>query len=167
MPVPLERWPTGRLLSAIARRIERDWDTHLAQWDLTHASLPVLDLLSRAPRSQRELAEAMDVTEQTMSRIVARLERTGYVSREVHATDRRRHAVVLTPTGLAVLREAGDPAVAEELSRGGLAEADVVELRRILTLLLVSERADDGVPGDGRDGGAGSPGEGGARDGAR
>lgn len=144
MPVPIERWPTGRLLSALARRIERDWDAHLAQWDLNHASLPVLDLLSRAPRSQRELAEAMGVTEQTMSRVVARLERTGYVSRQPHVSDRRRHAVVLTEQGGRTLREASDPAVAEGLSVGGLGEADVAELRRILTALLTrSPRGDD------------------------
>ena len=40
-------WPTGRMLSAVARRIEREWNAHLAHWDLNHASLPVLAFLSR------------------------------------------------------------------------------------------------------------------------
>lgn len=148
MPLPIDRWPTGRMLSAAARRVERDWDAHLAGWDLTHAGLPVLDLLTRGDRSQRELAGAMGVTEQTMSRIVTRLERTGYVTRQVHATDRRRHVVVLTAAGRDALREAGDPAVAEALTGDRLPHADVVELRRILTALLTADEADGAPPAD-------------------
>ena len=40
--------PSGRLLSAAARRVERDLNAHLAAWDLNHASLPVLVHLSAA-----------------------------------------------------------------------------------------------------------------------
>ena len=36
------RWPVGRLLSSAARRVERDWNAHLATWDLNHASHAVL-----------------------------------------------------------------------------------------------------------------------------
>lgn len=133
------------MLSAVARRIERDWDAHLARWDLNHASLPVLAMLAGGPRSQRELAAGMDVTEQTMSRVVARLERTGYVVRRPSLQDRRRHEVALTATGRAVLGEAGDPDVAEELGVRGLPPQDVAELRRILGRML----AEDGLsPGD-------------------
>src|SRR5690625_2311111 len=53
---PPESWPTGRLLSAAARRVERAWDAYLEQWNLTHASVPVLVVLTRGPLSQREIA---------------------------------------------------------------------------------------------------------------
>ncbi|GGB92817.1 MarR family winged helix-turn-helix transcriptional regulator [Cellulomonas carbonis] len=135
-------WPTGRMLSAVARRIEREWNAHLDAWQLNHASLPVLFLLSRAPLSQRELARASGVTEQTMSRIVARLERSGYVERRPHERDRRRHEVVLTPPGRTVLAEAGDPAAAEALSVRGLSPNQVEQLRDLLATMLAAHPRD-------------------------
>lgn len=138
------RWPTGRLISAVARRIERDWNTHLAAWDLNHASLPVLVLLAGGSRSQRELAAASGVTEQTMSRVITRLERSGYVVRHADAADRRRHEVALTDAGRSTLAEAGDPRVAEEMSTRGLDHAQVAQLRELLAVMLAAH--DDAPP---------------------
>lgn len=138
------RWPTGRLISAVARRIERDWNTHLATWDLNHASLPVLALLAGGPRSQRELAAASGVTEQTMSRVVTRLERSGYVARHTHSADRRRHEVALTDLGRATFAEAGDPRVAEAMSTRGLDDAQVAQLRELLAAMIAAH--DDAPP---------------------
>lgn len=131
-------WPTGRMLSAVARRIEREWNTHLAGWDLNHASLPVLAFLSRGPLSQRDLARASGVTEQTMSRIIARLERSGYVERHPDDADARRHRVSLTDAGRTVFLQAGDPTVAEEMSIRGLDAAQVDQLRVVLTAMLAA-----------------------------
>ena len=130
------QWPTGRLISAVARRIERDWNAHLAHWDLNHASLPVLYLLQGGPRSQRELASASGVTEQTMSRIITRLERTGYIERRPHEHDGRRHDVVLTEPGRQTLAEAGDPRVAEQMSIRGLSTDQITQLREILAVMM-------------------------------
>lgn len=138
------QWPTGRLISAVARRIERDWNTHLAAWDLNHASLPVLALLAGGPRSQRELATASGVTEQTMSRVVTRLERCGYVVRRAHAADRRRHEVALTDAGRSTLVEAGDPRAAEAMSTRGLDDAQVAQLRDLLAAMIAAH--DDAPP---------------------
>ncbi len=135
-------WPTGRMLSAVARRIEREWNAHLAHWDLNHASLPVLAFLSRGPLSQRDLARASGVTEQTMSRIVTRLERSGYVAREPDAHDARRHRVTLTEHGRAVFTAAGDPAVAEEMSIRGLDAEQVEALRVLLAAMLAAHPAE-------------------------
>jgi DNA-binding MarR family transcriptional regulator len=126
------------MLSAVARRIEREWNTHLAAWDLNHAPLPVLAFLSRGPLSQRDLARASGVTEQTMSRIVARLERSGYVERQPDADDARRHRVTLTEAGLAAFVAAGDPVFAEEMSIRGLDEAQVDQLRDLLAHMLAA-----------------------------
>jgi len=133
-----EQWATGRLLFAVARRIERGWNAHLAGWDLNHAGFPVLMHLLGGPRSQRDLAHASGVTEQTMSRIVARLERSGYVTRTDDPADRRRRAVAITPAG----REAGLAAArlrpAEELATRGLDDAQVAALREALLTLLAT-----------------------------
>ncbi|HQY34875.1 MAG TPA: MarR family winged helix-turn-helix transcriptional regulator [Actinotalea sp.] len=141
----LDQWPTGRLFSAVARRIERDWNGHLAHWDLNHASLPVLFLVLGGPRSQRELALASGVTEQTMSKIIARLERQGFVERGAHPLDRRRHDVLLTPPGRAALFEAGDAQAAEAMSMAGLSRDQVAQLRALL-LVMLAERPRDTDP---------------------
>lgn len=174
----MEQWPTGRMLSAVARGIEHEWNAHLARWGLNHASIPVLYHLLGGPRSQRDLARASGVTEQTMSRVVARLERSGYVERHPHPDDARRHDVVMTEAGRTVLAEAGDPRVAEEMSIRGLDAEQVAQLRALLTVMLRAhgEAPVDGAPvpypaGHGHGGGhAGSgaeaPGRPGGDDGA-
>ncbi|WP_237843045.1 MarR family winged helix-turn-helix transcriptional regulator [Cellulosimicrobium cellulans] len=137
-PTPTEpqEWATGRLLFAVARRIEREWNAHLGKWDLNHAGFPVLMHLLAGPRSQRVLAEESGVTEQTMSRVVARLERSGYVTRTDDPSDRRRRAVVITAAG----RDAGLAAArrrpAEDLATRGLDDGQVVALREALLTLL-------------------------------
>lgn len=141
----MEQWPTGRMLSAVARRIEHEWNAHLARWDLNHASIPVLFHLAGGPRSQRDLARASGVTEQTMSRIVTGLERRGYVERHPHPRDARRHEVHLTDAGRQALVEAGDPRVAEEMSIRGLDPEQVARLRELLAVMLSAHP--DGPPG--------------------
>jgi DNA-binding MarR family transcriptional regulator len=134
-------WPAGRLLSAAARRVERDWNSHLAAWDLNHASLAVLAHLLRAPMSQRELATSSGVTEQTMSRVLTRMERTGYVTRAPHDDDRRRHVITITDAGRATFVAASDRRLAETLVTRGLTPEQAEQLRRLLVVVVDPERS--------------------------
>ncbi|WP_345036309.1 MarR family winged helix-turn-helix transcriptional regulator [Georgenia daeguensis] len=143
-----ETWPTGRLLSMAARRVERSWDAYLEQWSLTHATLPVLAVLSAGPRSQREVARALKVTEQTTSRMLVGLEQVGYLRREPHAADRRRHVVALTDAGLAALRAIDDPTVLERMVSASLTADQVGELRAMLLTIIDAERAPGGQGGE-------------------
>ncbi len=140
-------WPTGRLLSSAARRIEREFNAHLDAWGLNHASMPVLVHLLVQDHSQRELAAATGVTEQTMSRILARIERLGYVSRQPHHDDRRRHVISITGAGRAVIREAADRERGEALVGRGLRPEQVTQLREILRAVIAAhpEPGDDGA----------------------
>ncbi len=130
----LDGWATGRLLSTAARLVEHAWDTHLSAWGLNHASFAVLWMLERGAMTQRELAAAASVQDQTMSRVVERLQRLGYVSRERSPDDRRRVLVSLTRTGRRVRGEAHDEAAAEGLV--GDAVADLPRLRADLVALV-------------------------------
>jgi len=144
----LGHWATGRLLSAAARLVEHEWNTHLAQWDLNHASLAVLHVLLGGPLTQRELAGAVQVEDQTMSRTVERLERSGYIERRRDEADRRRVVVSLTPTGRATGVRAGDVEVAEGYFHGAV--EDVPALREALAGLirhLSQQRWPAAVPG--------------------
>jgi len=129
----VEQWPTGRLLSSAARLVEHAWNAHLARWDLNHASLGVLHVLTRAPMTQRELAAAVQVEDQTMSRMVERLERSGYVERRRDSADRRRLVVSVTSEGRRTCLRAGDLTVAEGLLDG---VDDVPALRSALIQLI-------------------------------
>lgn len=129
---PPQTWPTGRLLSAAARRVERAWDTYLDRWKLTHASLPVLVVLMSGPLSQREIAAKMHVTEQTTGRILRGLQEQGYITREPHAGDRRRRVVTITEPGRRALTELDDAQSVEALIGQALDPEDVAVLRRLL-----------------------------------
>lgn len=130
----LDEWATGRLLSAAARLVEHAWNGHLAQWDLNHAGLAVLHVLLAGPQTQRELAAAVQVEDQTMSRTVERLERSGYVERRRDDADRRRVMVTVTPTGRETCLRASDLEVAESFFTHGA--EDLAVLRRSLAGII-------------------------------
>ncbi|MFC8191697.1 MarR family winged helix-turn-helix transcriptional regulator [Cellulomonas sp. NPDC057328] len=147
-----DHWPVGRLLSAAARRIEREWNAHLAAWDLNHASHPVLVHLAAGPMSQRGLAEACGVTEQTMSRVLARLERTGYVSRRPDPADRRRHVIAITDAGTQAFVASADPRPAQDRVLAALDARQREELRALLLLVVQPEDSGAGSRPGGRPG---------------
>lgn len=131
-----DSWPTGRLLSAAARRVERRWDEYLAHWHLTHASVPVLAVLVRGALSQREIAAQMHVTEQTLGRVLPGLERHGYLTREPHRMDRRRRLVTLTQKGREALVALQDTQAVESLIGESLDSAEIAQLRELLMKML-------------------------------
>ncbi|MBG0826662.1 winged helix DNA-binding protein [Planomonospora sp. ID67723] len=102
----MRSWPTGRLLSVAARVVEGRFHEFLAARGLTHAGLIALHHAAEGRLPQRELAALCRVTDQTMSRTVEHLRRSGYVVKETDARDRRRTLIEVTAAGLRVLAEA-------------------------------------------------------------
>ncbi|HLS26612.1 MAG TPA: MarR family transcriptional regulator [Beutenbergiaceae bacterium] len=133
---PPESWPTGRLLSAAARRVERAWDAYLEEWGLTHASVPVLVVLTRGSFSQREIAAQMHVTEQSIGRVLRGLQELGYITREPHASDRRRRLVTLTQAGRDALIALDQAHVVEGLIGQSLSPDETARLRHLLVRML-------------------------------
>ena len=122
-------WPLGRLLSAAARAVERDWDERLRAIGLPHAALIAIDILIRTgPTGADTLARTARVQPQTMSRTLERLERDGLVERSPHPDDRRRRVVTVTEAG----RRAWE--TAKHIEREVLPEDD--DLRRALLAVL-------------------------------
>jgi MarR family transcriptional regulator, organic hydroperoxide resistance regulator len=126
-------WSLGRLLSTAARMVEHDWNAWLAERGVTHAGLLALDALDQGPLTQRQLAAASRVEEQTMSRVLGRLERTGHVERRRDTVDRRRLVVSLTASGRDVLgqiraADVADALVADRLSDPTSFRAELVRL---------------------------------------
>lgn len=100
MHEPAEQWPLGRLLSAAARAVEREWDERLRAIGLSHAVLVAIDILLRTgPTGADTIARTARVQPQTMSRTLERAERDGLVARTAHPEDRRRRVVSVTDAG--------------------------------------------------------------------
>ncbi|GAC78827.1 putative MarR family transcriptional regulator [Gordonia malaquae NBRC 108250] len=128
-------WPTGRLLSMAARLVEHEWESVLREYDMSSAGLVVLHTVAAGPSSQREIARAARVTDQTASHTIERLVRSGYVTREVDPGDHRRRVVAATAAGRTVYeslveRERTDPRLIAAI---GDSKA---ELRAILLKLI-------------------------------
>lgn len=140
---PAASWPTGRLLSAAARRVERAWDAYLERWHLSHASVPVLVVLTRGPLSQREIAAQMHVTEQSLGRLLRGLEELRYITREPHANDRRRRLVTLTDHGRQALVELDQAQEVEALIGDSLSAQETSQLRQLLIRLLGGQSLPD------------------------
>ena len=140
-PVPgrqdsVDTWATGRLLSTAARLVEHAWDAHLAEFDLGHAGFALLWVLSDGPRSQRELAAMMQVEEQTMGKLVERMERADFVTRERSEQDRRRMAVSVTARGTEVASQAAAGDASERIFTQALSPEEAQQLRRHLVALV-------------------------------
>lgn len=129
-------WPTGRLLSVAARVLERRFDEVLTEHGLTHAGLITLHHLEPGPLAQRPLAARCRVTEQTMSRTLDRLTRTGYVDRRADEADRRRVTIELTVAGHEVLAQLRQAERESEELLGSL--ADYEGFRRQLVGLVIA-----------------------------
>jgi DNA-binding MarR family transcriptional regulator len=128
-----EDWPTGRLLSTAARLVEHEWNGWLTRHGLTHAGFLALHALDHGPMTQRQLAAAGRVEEQTMGRVVDRLERTGHVTRRRDPADRRRVLVERTGLGDEAWRVVQASEVADRLVDDALEDperfrADLVRL---------------------------------------
>lgn len=140
---PVQTWPLSRLLITASRLVEHHIAEQLRPYSLTHASFGVLALVQLAPHSQKELALATRVEEQTISRTVDRLERMGMVSRERDPADRRKFLVTVTEIG----QQAFDHATRHdqaELALAGLPEADA--LRSSLATLITRLGGEGYVP---------------------
>ncbi|MDQ0376843.1 MarR family winged helix-turn-helix transcriptional regulator [Amycolatopsis thermophila] len=127
-------WPTGRLLSAAARLVEQRWNARLEALGLSHAGLIALHTLRAGPLSQRELARQCQVTDQTMSRTLERLSRSGFVTRVPDPLDGRRSLASLTPAGVATLDEAEQIARDDTSVIGALGD-DVAFRRQLIHLI--------------------------------
>ncbi|BCO35734.1 ArsR family transcriptional regulator [Mycobacterium heckeshornense] len=130
----VEGWPIGRLLSTAARLLEHSWEERLREHNLTHAGLIALYCLQNGPMSQRSLAAACRVTDQTISRTIERLERSGFITRRVDPDDERRQQVTITREGRVVLTRIVATRQADALVEAAVSEPET--LRRQLIELI-------------------------------
>ncbi|TWS23333.1 MarR family transcriptional regulator [Tsukamurella sputi] len=135
----IDGWPTGRLLSTAARLVEHAWEQVLREYGISSAGLVVLHAVSAAPASQREIARAARVTDQTASRTIERLERAGYITRDVDPGDERRRVVAATEAGRRVYRSLVERERTDPSLVAALGDSEVA-LRALLLELINSQK---------------------------
>src|SRR5579862_5046907 len=94
------RPPIGLHLTSVARGVSRAFDDALGE---AGGSLPVwlvlLNLKSNSRANQREIADAMGISEATLTHHLNAMEREGLVTRRRDPSNRRVHVVELTNSG--------------------------------------------------------------------
>jgi DNA-binding MarR family transcriptional regulator len=92
----------------------------LSELDLTASEINALaNLADGHPRNVRELSADTGTKTTTLTGVLDRLERRGYLTREPHATDRRSFRLALTADGAAVAGRVR--AAVTEIERAALA----------------------------------------------
>jgi DNA-binding MarR family transcriptional regulator len=99
----------GRVNQGVRRELRK----RLLPWDLSVPELTALSVLRTRPGlSSAQLSRRSLTTPQSMSEVVATLERRGLVEREVDPSHGRILRMTLTPSGARLLEEV-DPVVTE------------------------------------------------------
>lgn len=104
---------------------------------LTAKELFVLDLIWFAPEGclQADICERLSSTKQTISAIVKKFERKGYVLQTESETDRRNKIIRLTDAGKAYVEAIIPPAASAEIdAMAELSGEDIAALVRLTTL---------------------------------
>jgi len=128
-------------LSVAARNVVALYRPLLEPMGLTHPQyLVMLALWERSPRSVTQLSTVLALDPGTLSPLLKRLERIGYVERRRAPDDERSLAVTLTGRGRALRAQAEriPPAVVERL---GMPVDDLERLHAVLTDVIAATRA--------------------------
>ncbi|MFG3257108.1 MarR family winged helix-turn-helix transcriptional regulator [Streptomyces sp. NPDC048172] len=136
--------PTGLLLGQTARTVSRAFDEALER---AGGSLPVwlilLNLKTRRPGNQRELAEAVGVRQATLTHHLNSMDKRGLITRARHAENRRIHVVELTEEGEAAFQRLREAAVAfDQQLNDGLSDDERGTLATLLHRLARNAGAD-------------------------
>jgi DNA-binding MarR family transcriptional regulator len=138
-PEPIEQ-ATYTLIVRVAARLEAELNRVFRPVDLTASTYNILLVLQGAGaggRSCGDISEQLIAEVPDMTRLLDRLERLGYASRERSSIDRRMVKVTLTEKGTAVLAGLREPVRDCHVRQlGHLGEAKLSELSSLLKVVL-------------------------------
>jgi Transcriptional regulators len=124
----------GFMLHDVARMMRWEFDRRAAELGLTRAQWQVLAHLRRVDGAQqKELAELMDITPITLTGLLDRLERDGWVERRADPSDRRAKRIYLTKKVEPVIKTIQKlGAEVRQQALAGLSEAEQTQLMELL-----------------------------------
>lgn len=133
-------------LGFVVNRVAEKLNAQVAQVTLPHgltvAQYGLLVLLqTEGPQAQIELSQRVGLDRTTVMRTVDLLENRAFVRRDPDPTDRRKHSVVMTEAGVALLDQTlPDVRQAERDVTGLLSAQEQTQLMELLRRLLMIER---------------------------
>ncbi len=95
----MEKEPLGLLFKRIFNALKKDVDNHMKKHDLTMTQCIVLEYLKREegkPVNQKDIERHFNLQHPTVSGILKRMERNGFVTCTVNENDRRFKNIELT-----------------------------------------------------------------------
>lgn len=128
-------------LLQINRLLEYNFGENLKKWDLTFSQAHVLKTLyvNQGQATQKEIEKQLGVSHPTVSGLIHRLEKNGYVTSEIDKRDKRNRIVTLTDRAMehrAVVME-GRKKI-ENLLLSDFSPAEITELDSLLEHLLLN-----------------------------
>lgn len=133
-------------LAAASRTVVGLYRPALEPLGLTHPQyLVMLALWERAPRTVRDLSDALFLEPATLSPLLKRLEAIGYVRRSRNVDDERALDVTLTESGRA-LRSRAEQVPGQIVERLGMSLSELESIRDGLTRLLGAASGARSVP---------------------
>lgn len=125
----------GFVVHDVARMMRWEFDRRASGLKLTRSQWSVLaHLLRNDGIQQRELAEQMDITAITLTGLLDRMERDGWVERRADPDDRRAKRIYLTEKVAPVTKELRT--LAREVRKSALQGLSETEQQTLMNLLL-------------------------------
>lgn len=94
------------MLAMIKRSYIRYLDNQIQKEDINSGEFPFLLVLNKKDKiTQTELAESLKITEGLVTRVLKRLEKNQYVTREVNPKNKRKKIISITPKGKKIAQE--------------------------------------------------------------
>ena len=125
----------GFVIHDVARMLRWEFDKRAQTIGLTRSQWSVLAYLRREDGVQQQrLAELMELSPITMTGLLDRLERDGWVERRPDPDDRRAKRIFLTPKVLPVMKKI--QALGREVRQSAVEGLNVAEQEQLISLLL-------------------------------
>lgn len=128
----------GHLLHDASRLLRRRFAARTGEYGLSATQWRLLGLLFReGPQTQAALADRLDVEPISVSRLIDRMEQSGWVRREAHPEDRRARIILPTAQAEAIAPPVRGivEAVADE-ALAALTDAERAALHRALLTII-------------------------------
>jgi MarR family transcriptional regulator for hemolysin len=138
----MEEEALGLIFKRIFHAVKKDADNRMKEWDLTMSQAMVLEYLSNPPPenpTQKDIEHHFGLQHPTVSGILKRLEKHGFIRTEISEADRRAKNIYLTERALLVDRRAkSHQAQMEETFVRGFTPREVETLRSYLERVLAN-----------------------------
>ncbi|MFF2481203.1 MarR family winged helix-turn-helix transcriptional regulator [Paenibacillus sp. NPDC058071] len=123
-----------RMIRHLQRVHQHEMNRLLQQYDIYPGQPPLMFTLDREPgRSQAELARELDIKPATLTIMLNRMEKNGYVRRETDSQDQRVSRIYLTDKGQAAVGEIRESLqTLENRAMDGFSDDEVLLLKGML-----------------------------------